>query len=295
MDSLSISQSFRLASRAREKLSKAARKSDHDLRVLVSHANLLDALMSHLSNFDIPAHSSSSSLVLPSSTGHDYFYEYDSDSDSDEDEGSDDGSDGSEDDDEVDRLVDNDYDDLDDLDDLDDGFGLEAMRSQLISSHSAPSSPRVLPSPSSSSPIFSLSLSDSDSDDDDDDEKDIYSDSDDSEDDGPDSFYSSANMHRFVAREVAADSSDDLDLDADLPELVRVVSHAVAPHALIPDSCSDESDYSSLSSYTTSDDDDEHNPDHLALPPPVYTPVCSPQHVHFEKQCPPSATLVDVA
>jgi hypothetical protein len=42
---MSISQTYRLAHRARAKLSTEAQRSDHNLRLLVGHANLLDSLM----------------------------------------------------------------------------------------------------------------------------------------------------------------------------------------------------------------------------------------------------------
>ncbi|KAK6346445.1 hypothetical protein TWF730_010767 [Orbilia blumenaviensis] len=45
---MSITQTFYLAHKARGKLSSEASKSDHDLRLLVGHANLLDRLMLHL-------------------------------------------------------------------------------------------------------------------------------------------------------------------------------------------------------------------------------------------------------
>lgn len=45
---MSLAQTFYLAYSARSKLSKAASKPDHDLRLLVGHANMLDALMHDL-------------------------------------------------------------------------------------------------------------------------------------------------------------------------------------------------------------------------------------------------------
>lgn len=47
---MSITQTYFLAHTARGKLSKEASRSDHDLRLLVGHANLLDTLMLDLSN-----------------------------------------------------------------------------------------------------------------------------------------------------------------------------------------------------------------------------------------------------
>lgn len=45
---MSITQTYYLAHTARSKLSKEASRGDHDLRVLVGHANLLDGLMGDL-------------------------------------------------------------------------------------------------------------------------------------------------------------------------------------------------------------------------------------------------------
>ncbi|KAF3940089.1 hypothetical protein ABW19_dt0203078 [Dactylella cylindrospora] len=47
---MSITQTFYLAHKARGKLSSEAARSDHNLRLLVGHANLLDSLMLHLQN-----------------------------------------------------------------------------------------------------------------------------------------------------------------------------------------------------------------------------------------------------
>lgn len=47
---MSLTQTYRLASCARNKLGKEAIKGDHDLRLLVGHANLLDSLMLDLAN-----------------------------------------------------------------------------------------------------------------------------------------------------------------------------------------------------------------------------------------------------
>jgi hypothetical protein len=45
---MSLSQTYRVASFARSKLGKEAGKADHNLRLLVGHANLLDSLMLEL-------------------------------------------------------------------------------------------------------------------------------------------------------------------------------------------------------------------------------------------------------
>lgn len=47
---MSITQTYFLAHTARGKLSKEAARADHDLRLLVGHANLLDSLMLDLAN-----------------------------------------------------------------------------------------------------------------------------------------------------------------------------------------------------------------------------------------------------
>ncbi|KAG6027732.1 hypothetical protein E4U41_000854 [Claviceps citrina] len=47
---MSITQTYRLAHKARAKLSREAARPDHDLRLLVGHANLLDSLMLELAD-----------------------------------------------------------------------------------------------------------------------------------------------------------------------------------------------------------------------------------------------------
>src|ERR1700761_2166986 len=47
---MSITQTYFLAHSARGKLSKEAARPDHDLRLLVGHANMLDQLMLDLAN-----------------------------------------------------------------------------------------------------------------------------------------------------------------------------------------------------------------------------------------------------
>ncbi|TGZ82275.1 hypothetical protein EX30DRAFT_221064 [Ascodesmis nigricans] len=49
-EKMSIVQTFRLAHKARGKLSAEASRQDHNLRLLVGHANLLDSLMIHLAD-----------------------------------------------------------------------------------------------------------------------------------------------------------------------------------------------------------------------------------------------------
>ena len=45
---MSITQTYYLSHKARAKLSREAAQPDHDLRLLVGHANLLDSLMLEL-------------------------------------------------------------------------------------------------------------------------------------------------------------------------------------------------------------------------------------------------------
>lgn len=47
---MSLTQTYRIASTARSKLGREASRSDHDLRLLVGHANLLDSLMIELAD-----------------------------------------------------------------------------------------------------------------------------------------------------------------------------------------------------------------------------------------------------
>lgn len=49
---MSITQTYYLANKVRSKLSKEARRGDHDLRLLVGHANLLDNLLLDLADAD---------------------------------------------------------------------------------------------------------------------------------------------------------------------------------------------------------------------------------------------------
>jgi hypothetical protein len=49
-EKMSITQTFYLAHKARAKLSSEASRQDHNLRLLVGHANLLDTLMIHLTD-----------------------------------------------------------------------------------------------------------------------------------------------------------------------------------------------------------------------------------------------------
>jgi hypothetical protein len=103
------SEMYFLAARARSKLTKEASRGDHDLRVLVSHANLLDSLMDSLADqrrraaekrahatqatkvsFQLPAAARSSVHVADTDDEEDNYSEsdsdYESESDSDDDE-----------------------------------------------------------------------------------------------------------------------------------------------------------------------------------------------------------------
>lgn len=97
---MSLSDTYFLASRARSKLTREATRGDHDLRVLVSHANLLDSLMDSLAEQRAKARQQSATesrsvqFVLPPKPEHPTFAtieevdaddESDSDSDSDSD------------------------------------------------------------------------------------------------------------------------------------------------------------------------------------------------------------------
>lgn len=65
---MSIAETYLLASKARAKLTKEAAKGDHDLRVLVSHANLLDNLMESIHNHKFPKQQQQPSSILHKTT-----------------------------------------------------------------------------------------------------------------------------------------------------------------------------------------------------------------------------------
>ncbi|CDR45420.1 CYFA0S18e01464g1_1 [Cyberlindnera fabianii] len=99
----SMADTYILASKARAKLTKEASRPDHDLRILVSHANMLDNLMDKIhahreSILDGSYVAKNVSFTLPDITHvsiaeDDYDDVYDSDSDSDYDDDDDDEDD----------------------------------------------------------------------------------------------------------------------------------------------------------------------------------------------------------
>jgi hypothetical protein len=99
---MSLTQTYYVASTARTKLGREASRADHDLRLLVGHANLLDSLMLELADaereqeawFDQSVHTAASKPRQPSHLQWvDTVSEEDDYSDDDSDLDSDDGSD----------------------------------------------------------------------------------------------------------------------------------------------------------------------------------------------------------
>lgn len=94
------SDAYYLATRARAKLTREACRQDHDLRVLVSHANLLDSLMESLNsrtNARVTTTVRETSEVVDDSDDEDIFY-HEEDHDDDEDPFNDDSADSEEED-----------------------------------------------------------------------------------------------------------------------------------------------------------------------------------------------------
>ena len=95
---MSLAETYFLATRARSKLSKAASRHDHDLRVLVAHANMLDSVMDSLAekrrleksmlNTAAAEREAANAAVAFDDEDDDeeYFSDSDTDSDSDEEE-----------------------------------------------------------------------------------------------------------------------------------------------------------------------------------------------------------------
>lgn len=98
---MSISDTYLLASKARSKLQHEASRHDHDLRILVSHANMLDNLMDslakHRNNHQVEpisvnnstslySDASSFSFDLSNSSVHHYESQYEADEEDDDDE-----------------------------------------------------------------------------------------------------------------------------------------------------------------------------------------------------------------
>ncbi|KKK24805.1 hypothetical protein AOCH_005049 [Aspergillus ochraceoroseus] len=83
---MSITQTYYLAHTARKKLTREASRPDHDLRLLVGHANLLDSLMLDLADAEqeqeLPTHQMGRSVV--EEPGDDWDPEDASDADSDD-------------------------------------------------------------------------------------------------------------------------------------------------------------------------------------------------------------------
>jgi len=119
---MSIAETYLLASKARTKLTNEASKQDHDLRVLVCHANLLDNLMETIHDYKFPKQQDSKQSIqpvsildnanfTPSRLQHTTTVSYiddDDDSDSDSDSDSDDWESDLE---EEDEIVEEDYED----------------------------------------------------------------------------------------------------------------------------------------------------------------------------------------
>lgn len=87
-------ETYLLVNKARAKLTKEASNNDHDLRVLVCHANLLDSLMESLENHRNNSYSSSNSIInnylnFPPNGSKVTYIDDDLDSDSDSDDDSD--------------------------------------------------------------------------------------------------------------------------------------------------------------------------------------------------------------
>lgn len=79
---------YYLATRARAKLTREACRQDHDLRVLVSHANLLDSLMETLNtpNAGVTTTVRETAAVVDDSDDEDVYYHDDDEEDHDEDD-----------------------------------------------------------------------------------------------------------------------------------------------------------------------------------------------------------------
>ncbi|KAK9246797.1 hypothetical protein V1506DRAFT_130237 [Lipomyces tetrasporus] len=278
---LSFSESYRLMNTARSKLSQAAHTNDHDLRVLVSHANFLDAIMAHLDHKDVPTsspHMSSPRRTVSYDATQVSRYSDDTESDSESDSDSDSDSDG--DDSEEYLLVpssgrtlspvaeaskensaDEDGDDI--MEPLND------LRSQLYAivpdkKRSVTFSPDFVERTPRDRRQVQFSVHEiprehnynripdqyADYFADDDGEYADDNDNDDVDDDDM-TFYEVANKHKHEYIEE--------ELDDDMPPLTRVKSHVVSPHALPPDEELDRSVEPALphltDATTVSDDD----------------------------------------
>ncbi|KAK9332962.1 hypothetical protein V1520DRAFT_333975 [Lipomyces starkeyi] len=291
---LSFAESYRLMNTARSKLSRAAHTGDHDLRVLVSHANFLDALMAHLDRKDVRVTAPRRTVVYDVTEAPEYSNDSDSDGDSDSDSDSDCSSD---DEDSEEYLLvpshgrtlspvpERSHENSDEEDDDDVMEPLHDLRSQLYAS--SPENKRpvtfspglVERTPRDSRHVqFSVHeihrerksnhiaerqayyFADNDDDDDADEDDDDYADEDEDM-----TFYEVANMHKY--------ESTENEPDDDMPPLIRVKSHLENPHALPDDQQLDqEPPLPQLTDTTTASDDDDLDEiialsprDHLAV------------------------------
>lgn len=171
---MSLTQTYYVASTARTKLGREARNSDHNLRRLVGHANLLDSLMIELADaereqeawFNKSVHKASSAPEQPSHIS----WAMDEDMEDDDSDMSDDDSDIYDEDDDVlfnlplrkirsppidffSQEIDEDADYTDDDEDLEDEEEMESLSLQRVASQHSP-------------PELTLDSEESDSDDD---------------------------------------------------------------------------------------------------------------------------------
>ncbi|KAK9369968.1 hypothetical protein V1509DRAFT_618109 [Lipomyces kononenkoae] len=285
---LSFAQSYKLMTVARTKLSRAANTSDHDLRVLVSHANFLDALMIHLEHKDAPVASARRRTLARDREEEYRYFSHSDDEDSYSDDDSDSDSDCSSDDEDEDeeeylvvtsngrtlspipersRETSDREDDDDDDDDADSMEPLHELRSQLYASGSeSRRSVTFLPSlvdertPRDSRHVqFSVheihrevvksdNLGDR--------QAGYFADDDDdgqyaADEDDDMTFYEAANKHKH--------GSTENDPDDDMPLLTRLKPSVASRHVLLADNQPDqELAVPQLTDTTsTSDDDDD--------------------------------------
>ncbi|KAK9377981.1 uncharacterized protein V1513DRAFT_19002 [Lipomyces chichibuensis] len=279
---LSFAESYRLMKIARSKLSRAVNTGDHDLRVLVSHANLLDALMAHLDRKDVPVTSSRRTGVYDVQEASEYSNDSDSDSDGDSDCDSDcdcdcdcDSDCDSDDEDNEEYLLvpshgrtlspipERSHENSDAEDDDDILEPLHELRSQLYASssenkRSVTFSPDLVERTPRDSRQVQFSVREIHR------ERksnnpiaerhvDYFADNDDddyTDEDDDLTFYEVANMHKYESTENESDN--------DMPPLIRVKSHVENPHALPEDEQLDEEPpLPQLTDTTTASDDDD--------------------------------------
>ncbi|KAK9240659.1 hypothetical protein V1525DRAFT_178402 [Lipomyces kononenkoae] len=296
---LSFAQSYKLMTVARAKLTRAAHDNDHDLRVLVSHANFLDALMVHLERKDVPVSSPRRTLVRDREEEYKYFYP-DSDSDTESDGDSDSESEcSSEDDDEEEeeylivtshgrtlspipersRENSEQEDGEDEDEDEDEDVSMEPLhdlRSELYANGSEKKrSVTFLPSLVERTPRDSrrvqfsvheirgeprsIDLSER--------QAGYFADNDDDDDDqqyvdedDDMTFYEAANEHKY--------ESTEIEPDDDMPPLMRVNSHGDNRHAVLADDqleLDQEPALPQLTDTTSASDDDDDIDDLIAI------------------------------